>query len=215
MTPAATSSQPPAVDDTRSTILSWYVFDMGHSTSEAAPPATRGRRSLSGAGDSPQIRVRVPAELRTKADELAQHENKSISELAREALETRVDMAWPAATALVETTPSRSPIRFARVPGRRRTIEVPTSLPRLPLERAFASVTLPLTLNWSEPGRVFRLADRHDRARVYEIVLREGTSADILSYIDGALLVDLWPDLVLPRDLRSAWQPLIEPFAAV
>jgi hypothetical protein len=28
-------------------------------------------------------------------------------------------------------------------------------------------------------------------------------------YVDGALLVDLWPELVLPRDLRAAWSPLI------
>jgi len=29
------------------------------------------------------------------------------------------------------------------------------------------------------------------------------------AYIDGALLVDLWDDLVLPRAVRSAWAPLI------
>jgi hypothetical protein len=33
---------------------------------------------------------------------------------------------------------------------------------------------------------------------------------DLLRYVDGALLVDLWDDLVLPRDLREAWQPLID-----
>jgi hypothetical protein len=40
-------------------------------------------------------------------------------------------------------------------------------------------------------------------------VLQEGTPADILAYVDGALLVDLWEDLVLPRSVRSAWAPLI------
>jgi hypothetical protein len=44
---------------------------------------------------------------------------------------------------------------------------------------------------------------------VYEIVLQEGTPADILTYVDGVLLVDLWEDLVLPRNVRSAWAPLI------
>jgi hypothetical protein len=38
---------------------------------------------------------------------------------------------------------------------------------------------------------------------LYEIVLQEGTPADILAYVDGALLVDLWEDLVLPRAVRS------------
>ena len=33
--------------------------------------------------------------------------------------------------------------------------------------------------------------------------------ADILRYVDGALLVDLWPELVLPREVRDAWQPVI------
>jgi hypothetical protein len=48
-----------------------------------------------------------------------------------------------------------------------------------------------------------------DQARAYETVLQEGTPADILAYVDGALLVDLWADLVLPRAVRSAWAPLI------
>ena len=75
---------------------------------------------------------------------------------------------------------------------------------------ALATVKLPLHLNWSAaPGRVFDLRSRADRARLYEIVLQEGTPADILAYVDGALLVDLWDDLVLPRTVRSAWAPLI------
>ena len=74
---------------------------------------------------------------------------------------------------------------------------------------AFARVQLPLHLNWSAPGRVFDLGSRADRARVYEIVLQEGRPADILAYVDGALLVDLWDDLVLPRPVRSAWAPVI------
>ena len=38
----------------------------------------------------------------------------------------------------------------------------------------------------------------------------EGTPDDIEATIDGALLVDLWEDLVLPRGVRAAWQPLID-----
>jgi hypothetical protein len=81
---------------------------------------------------------------------------------------------------------------------------------RLPLDRAFATVVLPLHLNWSDPGRQFDLRDRAQRARVYEIVLREGTPEDILAYIDGALLIDLWDELVIPRDVRAAWARLIK-----
>lgn len=88
---------------------------------------------------------------------------------------------------------------------------VPDRLPRLDVARALAAVELPLHLNWSAPGRVFDLRSRADRARVYEIVLQEGRPADILAYVDGALLVDLWEDIVLPRAVRSAWAPLISP----
>lgn len=86
---------------------------------------------------------------------------------------------------------------------------IPSRLPQLDVTRALAAVELPLHLNWSAPGRVFDLRSRADRARVYEIVPQEGTPTDILSYVDGALLVDLWEELVLPRSVRSAWAPLI------
>ena len=104
----------------------------------------------------------------------------------------------------------RATTTFTSVAGARgRALLVPDRLPQLAPERALATVTLPLALNWSQPGRVFRLAVRAERARVYEVVLREGSSEDVLRYIDGALLVDLWPELVLPRDVRAAWSPLI------
>ncbi|GIG65384.1 helix-turn-helix transcriptional regulator [Phytomonospora endophytica] len=93
--------------------------------------------------------------------------------------------------------------------ARGHVIHVPDHLPRLEVREAFATVVLPLHLNWSEPARVFELADRRQRARVYEIVLREGTPVDIVTYVDGALLADLWDELVLPRDVRTAWTPLL------
>lgn len=86
---------------------------------------------------------------------------------------------------------------------------VPDRLWRLDLIDAFASIELPKHLYWSGPSRTYRLADRIDRSRVYEIVLREGTEVDLLRYVDGALLVDVWDDLILPAALRSAWAPVI------
>lgn len=101
-------------------------------------------------------------------------------------------------------------VSFHDVPGQAgRQYRVPDRLPRLPVEDAFAAVMLPVALNWSQPGREFRLASRADRARLYEIVLQEGSDQDIETYIDGALLIDLWEHLVLPQDLRCAWEPLI------
>lgn len=93
---------------------------------------------------------------------------------------------------------------------RARAAPVPDRLPRLPIEQALATVELPLHLNWSCPGEVYQLSDRRDRARVYEIVLREGGEEDLLRYLDGALLVDRWDELVQPRTIRALWAPLIE-----
>ncbi|MFC4853788.1 hypothetical protein [Actinophytocola glycyrrhizae] len=93
----------------------------------------------------------------------------------------------------------RPRISFRAVPGTRGHVhEVPDQLPSLPPHKALATVELPLSLNWSQPGREYRLRDRSDRARVYEAVLREGSAKDVLTYVDGALLVDLWDELVLP-----------------
>ena len=103
-------------------------------------------------------------------------------------------------------------VSFTQQPSARgRPIWVPDRLPRLDVAHALAVVELPLHLNWSAPGRAFDLRSRADRARVYEIVLQEGRPADVLAYVDGVLLVDLWDDLVLPRAVRSAWAPLVSP----
>lgn len=101
-------------------------------------------------------------------------------------------------------------IRFTlHTTTRGRPFHLPDQLPRLPASAALAKVQLPLHLNWSDRGRVFDLSERRQRARVYAIVLREGTPADLLKYVDGVLLADLWQDLILPREIREAWTPLV------
>lgn len=47
---------------------------------------------------------------------------------------------------------------------------------------------------------------------MYEIVLREGERADLLAYVDGALLVDLWDELVRPAAIRRAWEPTLSSY---
>ena len=104
----------------------------------------------------------------------------------------------------------RPRVEFTTHPGARgEPYVVPDRLWRLDLADAVATVVLPRHLHWSGPSRAYKLSERRDRARVYEIVLREGTEADLLTYLDGALLVDLWDDLVLPVQLRGAWNPLV------
>jgi transcriptional regulator with XRE-family HTH domain len=104
----------------------------------------------------------------------------------------------------------RSP-EWREVPvGRGRGAHVPDDLPRLATNDAVATVELPLHLDWSSRDRTVDLADRRQRLRAYEAILREGRPADIERYIDGALLVDAWEDLVLPRFIRTAWQSVID-----
>ncbi len=106
---------------------------------------------------------------------------------------------------------ARPKVSFSERPMRRgRPIVVADRLWRLPLHEAFATVSLPLGLHWSRPGATFALRDRRPRARCYEVVLREGLEADLLRYVDGALLVDLWDELVIPHEIRSEWRPAID-----
>ena len=99
---------------------------------------------------------------------------------------------------------------FRRVnAGRGRPFYVADSLWRLPIEQALGRTELPLTVNWSDPGHTYDMADRRQRSRCYEAILREGMPRDIVRYVDGALLVDVWSDLVLPRQIRSEWAATI------
>ena len=84
------------------------------------------------------------------------------------------------------------PLTFTELPaGRGHTVFVPSHLPRLDPAAAQATVALPRHLNWSEPGRSYDLSDRRQRARVYEIILRDGGPVDLLTYVDGVLLAEL------------------------
>jgi transcriptional regulator with XRE-family HTH domain len=101
-------------------------------------------------------------------------------------------------------------VSWREVPlGRGRSFWVPDRLWRLPVGEVFAEVVLPLELNWSTLGHRFAPRDRRERARLYELVLREGEPAALERWVDGALLIDIWPDLVLPRGLRAGWQAVI------
>ncbi len=52
-----------------------------------------GRPSLADEGPSPSIAFRLPASLRQRAEEIAAQEGKTVSELAREALEKRLEVS--------------------------------------------------------------------------------------------------------------------------
>lgn len=93
--------------------------------------------------------------------------------------------------------------------GGRRPYAVPSRLWRLQPSEALSIFEPAVHVWWSGPPRAFDLSVRSERLRAYEIVLREGAPSDIEAVIDGVLLCEAWPDLVLPDELRSAWADLI------
>ena len=87
---------------------------------------------------------------------------------------------------------------------------VPDDLDVADVEKVTGVVELPLHIRWSGPARRYDLADRQQRARVYEQVLREGNEDDVRRFISVDDLVDLWDELVLPRNVRRAWVEWLE-----
>ncbi|MBO0690839.1 MAG: hypothetical protein J2P40_14865, partial [Candidatus Dormibacteraeota bacterium] len=104
-------------------------------------------------------------------------------------------------TSTPRTDADGNPIWSARV----RPFAIPDDLEQLRAPTVSGRVTLPRHLWWSGPSPLYDLTQRRDRARVYEIVLQEGTMEDLRRYIGLEDLIDLWPDMVLPPHVRAAW----------
>lgn len=69
------------------------------------------------------------------------------------------------------------------------------------------AVELPLWLFWSSPGHAFDLADPFMRRWLYQTVLREaGRPDDLTAYLNSEMLVAMWPELHLPKGVRTAWE---------
>jgi prevent-host-death family protein len=72
---------------------------------------------------------------------------------------------------------------------------------------AHGVVELPLRLFWSAPDRTFDLDQPSALQALYEIVLQEASRPDDLtSYLNGEILVAVWPDLFVPKGVRRAWE---------
>lgn len=68
-------------------------------------------------------------------------------------------------------------------------------------------VELPLTLFWSLPDRTFDLGNRSEAVGMYLAVLDAARDpGDLATYLNGELLVELWPDLHLTHAKRRPWE---------
>ncbi|MEX0664921.1 MAG: hypothetical protein WD598_09155 [Acidimicrobiia bacterium] len=69
-------------------------------------------------------------------------------------------------------------------------------------------IRLPVDIAWSGQSE-YDLGVRRQLCRVYEQVLREGTSDQVRRYVRASTLVEVWDELVLPEYVRAAWEPWI------
>lgn len=61
-------------------------------------------------------------------------------------------------------------------------------------------------LDWSGRAR-YDLANPRRLASMYETVLREASGPeDLARWLDGPTLVRLWPELVVPPQVRQQWE---------
>ncbi len=65
-----------------------------------------------------------------------------------------------------------------------------------------AFVELPHHVAWNGK-QSFDLSKRDDRRRAYEIVLTDGLPVDTEAIVDGALLIDLGPEMHVPRPFEQ------------
>lgn len=55
--------------------------------------------------------------------------------------------------------------------------------------------------------RCFDLDDDYERRRMYETVLREAIRfQELATWLDGPTLCRLWPEMIMPRGVRLAWE---------
>lgn len=69
----------------------------------------------------------------------------------------------------------------------------------------FATLALPDFIR--DTGmRTWKLRDREERKGAYEQLIRRGLPAQMIRWMDGALLVDVWDELDLPEPVRKEWK---------
>jgi hypothetical protein len=103
----------------------------------------------------------------------------------------------------VRRNPTRDPGRRESRPGR--PALVADSLDELHGPTT-GTVELPHRLMWQADRRI-DLDDAYERRWMYEMVLREAIRFDELrAWLDGPTLYRLWPEMILPRGLRHAWE---------
>lgn len=85
----------------------------------------------------------------------------------------------------------------------------PDRLWRVEVPGCFDTVVMPDLVGHTDKGE-WDLRDRTNRRRLYENLMVEGDQHIMMRWVDAALLVDVWSELVLPEKVRAAWVPAVE-----
>jgi hypothetical protein len=67
------------------------------------------------------------------------------------------------------------------------------------------AVVIPDHIDATNPRRVYDLDDPAERKYLYEVVLADGTSADINRLVARSVLLELWDRLYLSQEVQAAW----------
>ena len=88
----------------------------------------------------------------------------------------------------------------------------PSMLWAVPPPMCFATILMPDQIRPpSEDMRMeWDLGIREERVGAYEQLIRRGLPQQMMRWIDGGLLVDVWTELDLPAPVRAAWAQAIE-----
>ncbi len=91
---------------------------------------------------------------------------------------------------------------------------VPASLDQLTGPNS-GTVELPVHIDWG-PERTYDLDDPDSRLSMYIRVISEASTVDELArYLNKALLIELWPQLRLPRHCVRLWHSTFPQLAAL
>ncbi len=73
----------------------------------------------------------------------------------------------------------------------------------------FATLYFPDLIHSTEQSN-WNLRTRDARRRAYELLIRRGLPQQMIRWLDGGFLIDLWDELDLPDPVREAWAPAVE-----
>ena len=71
-------------------------------------------------------------------------------------------------------------------------------------------VELPFHLYWSDDNNRFDLSKRARLRSMYQIVLTEGSTADVVAFVNLELLLGAWDELWLSPAVHAAWDSWIQ-----